>query len=841
MKNLKYFTIAFGLISLGSTVVQAASIDSEAEGCIISRETGAKYCLKPGERSGYSLPQWIYNHAVDVLAPSGISVMLSDWDNLSYNRLAMFDGYTGNDELKNVKAYNGQILDFSHPRSMRVLASDTYPEACIISRKSGERFCLKEGERSGYSLPAYIYGHEVDVEAPKGLGVMLSDWDNLSYNRLAVFGGDTASSLLNAVKAYNGEILDFSHPHSMRVVPYTKPIDVIETNLKWSWERSQFKPEFNQVMATPVVAQLNDDNHDGKIDNNDVADIIVVTFESNKYNAGGIVRALSGVDGSELWSYSNGGIIADARYTPAVADLDSDGLVEIVTTSLNSAYINVLDIEGNIKKQIEKTKTGGGASGNITLTDLDGDSSVEILSADGVYNYDTGLVFSHSWTPSSISGDFDGDKVQEIFMNGDLYKADGSLSWQYDKKDFAWFSSLVNLDDDEFPEVVVSVPASVATAQNSRFAVLEHDGSVKWEINSMSNPGGGVQAISNFLGKKITETSKWSHVFGYTGHSTAYTISVNNSDPLFVRSGAAIDAIGISRNAITGGNGGSFNSPLQLNQVASIDITSGKYWWGGEHVLALEFHLKNGSTVFMGSKHYAFSKKTERLQIPENSRIRNIKAWTAGWLIDGLQFEIVSEQANNDVKGIVHAGYTAVDMYNKNGELIWSVPNDDRTSGKIGVSAYDFDGDGVDEVIVQDQMRVRILDGQTGNERAIIANSSATLWEYPIVVDLAGDNNAELIVVANDFDKNYVVNHGVFVYESADASKPWASATRIWNQHAFHLTNVTQDGVVPTNATPSWLSHNTYRSSTLRATGGGEVSNFGLLKYSAIATCRDGG
>ncbi|WP_327786491.1 beta-prism lectin domain-containing protein, partial [Vibrio anguillarum] len=207
----------------------------------------------------------------------------------------------------------------------------------------------------------------------------------------------------------------------------------------------------------------------------------------------------------------------------------------------------------------------------------------------------------------------------------------------------------------------------------------------------MSNPGGGVQAISNFLGKKITETSKWSHVFGYTGHSTAYTISVNNSDPLFVRSGAAIDAIGISRNAITGGNGGSFNSPLQLNQVASIDITSGKYWWGGEHVLALEFHLKNGSTVFMGSKHYAFSKKTERLQIPENSRIRNIKAWTAGWLIDGLQFEIVSEQANNDVKGIVHAGYTAVDMYNKNGELIWSVPNDDRTSGKIGVSAYDFD------------------------------------------------------------------------------------------------------------------------------------------------------
>nr|MBF4312921.1 hypothetical protein [Vibrio anguillarum] len=75
-------------------------------------------------------------------------------------------------------------------------------------RENAERFCLKEGERSGYSLPSYIYGHAVDIVAPEGLGVILSDWDNLSYNRLAVFGGNTSNAQLKSVKAYNGELLD---------------------------------------------------------------------------------------------------------------------------------------------------------------------------------------------------------------------------------------------------------------------------------------------------------------------------------------------------------------------------------------------------------------------------------------------------------------------------------------------------------------------------------------------------------------------------------------------------------------------------------------------------------
>jgi len=810
----KLLAVVFGSLALANISLPAHA--SEPMGCIISQQSGEKYCLKAGERSGYSLPNWIYAHPVDVLAPSGVSVMLSDWDNLSYNRLAVFDSYTSNEQLKNVKAYNGRYLDFSKPRSMRVLASEQYPEACIVSLENDERYCLKEGQRSGYSLPEYIKGHEVEVRAPEGLGVMLSDWDNLSYNRLAVFGGYKSNAQLESVKAYNGEILDFSNPRSMRVLAYTEPDKKIETELKWSWQGSSFKPESDQVMVTPVTAQLNDDNGDGRIDNQDVADVIVVTFEGRNYSSGGLVRALSGVDGSELWSYNNGGVIADARYSPAVADLDHDGVVEIVTTSTGSDFIKVLDNHGNVKKQIATIESGWRTVGDIALADLDGDGDIEILSADGVYDYQSGqLVFSHTWSPASISGDFDGDNRQEVFADGTLFQSSGAVDWQYTAADKVWFSSLVNLDSDKNPELVVSVPASYSSAQNSSLAVLEHDGSTKWEITNENNPGGGVQAVSSFLAAYSESVTQQSEVFGYE-KGNVESAQVGNDNLLYVRSGAAIDAIGTDAHNTIGGNGGALRDPIDLSNVTAIDVTYGKYFWGGRHLLAMEFSLKNGSSVMVGSKNYGYHLQTKRFVLPEGESVTGVNVWSQGWLVEGVQFETATT-AGTDSIGIVYAGYKAVDMYNAKGELVWSVENDDIGSGKIGVSAYDFDADGIDEVLVQDHFKVRILDGQTGKELAVIDNSTGTLWEYPIVVDLEGDNNAEMIVVANNYDSKYSINKGVYVYQSAQDDKPWTNATRIWNQHSFNLTNITQAGQIPETYQPSWLSHNTYRSSTLRA------------------------
>ncbi|ENM5786837.1 VCBS repeat-containing protein [Vibrio metoecus] len=654
----------------------------------------------------------------------------------------------------------------------------------------------------------------------------------------------------------------------------------IQTKLKWSWSTSVFHPESNQVMAAPIVVQLNDDNGDGKIDDKDVADIIVVTFEGNKYAKGGYIRALSGVDGSELWSYSNGGVIADARYAPAAADLDGDGLIEIVSSSEKSPYINILDHQGNIKKQLTKSARSAGA---ITLADINGDGQIEILASDGVYNYDSGLLFSHDWTPGSIAFDSNGNGQKEVFANGALYQNNGAYLWQYQANDTVWFSSVANLDGDNNPELVVSVPASLNTAQNSEIAVLEHDGTVKWRVNNLDNPGGSVQAVSSFLGtqtESVSQIDGQSSVYGYTDWANTARILAGSDHQIAIRSGSIVDAIGANSQSMVGGSGGSLRT-LDTSKVRAIDVTYGKFkdWWS-YGILEMSFTLDNGSKVTVGSKDSAFTylglewktktipylglewrtktvsywffgwhtkqvaylapvwkektipylapvtlskSTTVHYDVPQGSQLLGMNVWSkekallkSKQQVNAVQFLVGKLTADQSHMGIVYAGYYAVDMYDINGNKVWSVANDDLNSGKIGVSAYDFTGDGIDEVLVQDRLRMRILDGKTGRVLSIIANSSGTLWEYPIVVDLAGNDNAALIMVANDYDRESQVNHGVFVYESADPSKPWKNATRIWNQYAFNFSDISANGTAPAEAQPSWLTHNSFRSATIR-------------------------
>lgn len=69
-----------------------------------------------------------------------------------------------------------------------------------------------------------------------------------------------------------------------------------------------------------------------------------------------------------------------------------------------------------------------------------------------------------------------------------------------------------------------------------------------------------------------------------------------------VRSGFAIDAIGASASTLVGGTGGNLNAAVNVKDIKAIDLTWGKYYWGGYHLLALDFRMSNGSVISMGSK-----------------------------------------------------------------------------------------------------------------------------------------------------------------------------------------------------------------------------------------------
>ena len=59
-----------------------------------------------------------------------------------------------------------------------------------------------------------------------------------------------------------------------------------------------------------------------------------------------------------------------------------------------------------------------------------------------------------------------------------------------------------------------------------------------------------------------------------------------------------------------------------------------------------------------------------------------------------------------------------------------------------------------------------------------------------------------------DNPSNY--KNTVAVYE--DSQKRWIPTRRIWNQHAYHVSNVREDGTIPAHPKPSWLNLNTFRT-----------------------------
>ena len=150
--------------------------------------------------------------------------------------------------------------------------------------------------------------------------------------------------------------------------------------------------------------------------------------------------------------------------------------------------------------------------------------------------------------------------------------------------------------------------------------------------------------------------------------------------------------------------------------------------------------------------------------------------------------------------------------------ILWEQPTQDLSSSITGSSVFDFEGDGVAEVVYNDECTLRVYSGLDGTELFSRPNSSRTAAEYPLVVDVDGDNNSEFIVPANDDqitrDGCAVGTHGVYAF--GDLQDRWVRTRRVWNQHTYHVTNISSEGTVPVLESSNWLSPdlNNFRQNT---------------------------
>jgi hypothetical protein len=178
----------------------------------------------------------------------------------------------------------------------------------------------------------------------------------------------------------------------------------------------------------------------------------------------------------------------------------------------------------------------------------------------------------------------------------------------------------------------------------------------------------------------------------------------------------------------------------------------------------------------------------------------------------------------------------------------WKRETDDDSSRVTSSSVFDFNGDGAAEVLYNDECEFRVYEGRDGTVLYNEVSRSRTATENPVVADVDNDGNAEAITITNTENEDIRCEddqpppvdpppmvdggfgpgpggpqpdieaagpNGIQVF--GDANDSWVSARRIWNQHAYHVTNVTESGAIPQQEPESWRVHNgrvynTYRS-----------------------------
>ncbi len=184
------------------------------------------------------------------------------------------------------------------------------------------------------------------------------------------------------------------------------------------------------------------------------------------------------------------------------------------------------------------------------------------------------------------------------------------------------------------------------------------------------------------------------------------------------------------------------------------------------------------------------------------------------------------------------AGSTLYSVFDTNGAVLWSRPTQDEGSHRTGSTTFDFEGDGRTEVIYADETKLRIFDGSTGTLRFESSHSSGTTYENPVIADVDRDNNAEIIIASNNF--RFPGEAGIRVFR--DRRDGWVNTRRIWNQHAYSVTHVNDDGTIPAHPATNWLTPglNTFRSNTQ---GSGFTSPHAapdLVALEVAASCASG-
>jgi hypothetical protein len=271
---------------------------------------------------------------------------------------------------------------------------------------------------------------------------------------------------------------------------YHPPVGDFAPVVEWEWQGSTTLPDYNQIMMTPVVADLDDDC---------LPDVVFSTFKGSAYTTDGVLRAVKGDGSGELFTVTDPDLRVYPGHQLALADVDHDGKVEIFACSPgNPSDLIAFNFDGTLRWRT----AGGCTSGNApAIADVNHDGTPEILAGSKLVDASTGAVVRTFDTAGAFvtAAELDDDDTNgmEIVAGAGVYHADGTLYWT--AASGSGNPAIGDLDGDGSPEVVTAVGGS-----HSLYA-YHHDGTPMWgpiDVNQGENTGtgGGPPTIADFDG-----------------------------------------------------------------------------------------------------------------------------------------------------------------------------------------------------------------------------------------------------------------------------------------------------------------------------------------------------
>ncbi len=481
---------------------------------------------------------------------------------------------------------------------------------------------------------------------------------------------------------------------------------------------------------------------------------------------------------------------------PVVGDVTGDGIPNIVINAGGTAWTkgNIVILDGRTGAEIRRiphdpanNQYGSHTRSNIALADVDGDGKLDIIYPSQLITGNRSYIVAVNGEGETlwVSKDRLGEKVRMTVDNGAI--------------------SVARFDSDPRAKIIVGA------------SLIHHDGTVLWnhndnggQVGSNGTYWGGVGVVADLDGdgkpEIVTGRQAWKVDWQPAALPDALpTVNVE----LYWEHGVAADD-GYVAIADMDADGKPEVILVSNGNVRILEATTGLLWCGRD---------PSGLECLADD-----TLRTQPFEIPgPRNQNRGGPPTIADFDRDGRP-EI----------GVAGGHFYSVFDINRPGEIVeqpagepvpqagqifvrWKQATQDNSSNATGSSVFDFQGDGAAEVVYADECHMRVYSGDDGQVLYEIENSTGTILEYPLVVDVDADGRSEILVVANTINvaqnckmAGYTPRKGIYAYE--DPNDKWVRTRAIWNQHAYNINNINDDGSLSFPVRPWWNEHNTFRS-----------------------------